>query len=117
MTSDPSGEASPRQLDPGTAWFYAYTDRLDTQPNDLPLRCPCCYCKTLSLRGGFELCPVCFWEDDGQDDYDANEVRGGPNEGLSLTEARENYRRFSACDERSIQHVRLARPEERPDAS
>nr|WP_205678884.1 hypothetical protein [Aquisphaera insulae] len=32
------------------------------------------------------------------------------------TEARENYRRYSACDERSIGHVRPPRPEERPDA-
>ena len=116
MASDPTGEPSPRPLDPGTAWFYAYTDRLNTQPKDLPLRCPCCDCKTLSERGGFEICPVCFWEDDGQDDHDANEVRGGPNGRLGLTEARENYRRFSTCEERSIPHVRPPHPEERPDA-
>jgi hypothetical protein len=27
--------------------------------------------------------PVCFWEDDGQDDHDADLVRGGPNGALS----------------------------------
>ncbi|MFI5096110.1 MAG: CPCC family cysteine-rich protein [Candidatus Acidiferrales bacterium] len=37
-------------------------------------RCPCCRFKTLHGRGGFELCPICFWEDDGQDDHDADGV-------------------------------------------
>jgi hypothetical protein len=41
-------------------------------------------------RGGFEICPVCFWEDDGQDDPDADVVLGGPNGQLSLTQARNN---------------------------
>ena len=26
-------------------------------------RCQCCRYKTLHGRGGFELCPICFWED------------------------------------------------------
>jgi hypothetical protein len=116
MSSQPEGDVEPREVSPGTAWFYAYTDRLDAQPTDLPLRCPCCYCRTLSGRGHFEICPVCFWEDDGQDDYDADVVRGGPNGALSLVEGRENYRRFGACDERSIGNVRPARADERPDA-
>lgn len=115
MASEPEGDDRPGDLDPGTAWFYAYVGRLEAQPADLPLRCPCCYSKTLDERGGFDICPICFWEDDGQDDYDANEVRGGPNRALSLAEARENFRRFGACDERSIPHVRPARPHERPD--
>ena len=43
----------------------------------------------------YVICPVCCWEDDGQDDEDAHEVRGGPNGSLSLTQARENYVRDS----------------------
>ncbi|MBU9352387.1 hypothetical protein KTE65_18920 [Burkholderia multivorans] len=46
---------------------------------DLPLRCPCCRSKTLRERGGFEICSVCFWQDDGQDDEDADKVLGGPD--------------------------------------
>jgi hypothetical protein len=42
---------------------------------------------TLNERGGWEICAVCFWEDDGQDDHDADNVRGGPNGALSLTQA------------------------------
>ena len=71
---------------------------------------------TLDECGGFEICPVCFWEDDGQDDHDATVVRGGPNGVLSLEQARRNYLSFGACDEGSKVHVRLPRPEERCDA-
>lgn len=51
--------------------------------------CPCCGELTLFERGGDEICTVCKWHDDGQDDHDADVVRGGPNELLSLTQARE----------------------------
>ncbi len=71
----------------------------------------------LGERGRFEICDVCFWEDDGQDDFDADVVRGGPNGGLSLTEARANYRRFGASDPRRVKDVRPPRPEELPDKS
>lgn len=69
-------------------------------------RCPCCTFKTLYGRGHYEICPVCFWEDDGQDDHDAGEVRGGPNGTLSLTEARANFRNFGACETRVLNMVR-----------
>ena len=60
--------------------------------------CPCCGEHTLDARGVFEICPVCDWQDDGQDDHDADAVRGGPNGDLSLTGARERHRRRVACD-------------------
>jgi len=75
-------------------------------------RCPCCRCKTLHGRGGYEICKVCFWEDDGQDDHDAEVVRGGPNGELSLAGARKNYAAFGASDRRSLQHVRKPLPDE-----
>ncbi|GGZ35100.1 hypothetical protein GCM10011273_22010 [Asticcacaulis endophyticus] len=34
---------------------------------------------------------ICWWEDDGQDDHDANDVRGGPNGRYSLTAAHANF--------------------------
>jgi len=61
-------------------------------------RCPCCGFKTLHERGGYELCPICYWEDDGQDNHDAAEVRGGPNGELSLEQARHNYLHFKVCN-------------------
>jgi hypothetical protein len=74
--------------------------------------CPCCGFKTLFGRGQNEICPVCFWEDDGQDSHDAAEVRGGPNGGLSLAQARKNFIAIRACDERHLNHVRPPNPDE-----
>lgn len=63
------------------------------------VRCPCCRYFTLEEGGGYEVCPACYWEDDGQDDPHADEVRGGPNADLSLTQARINFERIGACQE------------------
>ncbi|MFN7156424.1 MAG: CPCC family cysteine-rich protein [Acidovorax sp.] len=51
------------------------------QPNSqTSLSCPYCRQLTLKVLGGFEICPVCFWEDDGQkNDDDATVIRGAPN--------------------------------------
>ena len=54
-------------------------------------RCPCCSFPTLHENGGFEICVICWWEDDGQNDQNADKVRGGPNSHYSLTEARKNF--------------------------
>jgi hypothetical protein len=67
--------------------------------------CPCCGFKTLPERGGYDLCPVCLWEDDGQDEHDADLVRGGPNGKLSLSEGRRNFAAFGACEERFLKNV------------
>ncbi len=61
-------------------------------------RCPCYSSLTLHGRSQDEICPVCFWHDDGQDDHDADEVRGGPNRSLSLKEGRRNYLACGAAD-------------------
>jgi len=75
--------------------------------------CPCCGYKTLRERGGFEMCPVCCWEDDGQDDHDANRVRGGPNGSLSLMQARANFAAFGAYEESKLHLVRVPREAEK----
>ena len=82
------------------------------QQSDKTYRCPCCGFKTLHGRSHYEICPVCFWEDDGQDEHDASEVRGGPNQELSLTAARENFKRIGASDERRLKFVRKPLPDE-----
>lgn len=81
---------------------------------DAPYACPCCGYLTLSERGGDEICQVCFWEDDGQDDHDSDVVRGGPNKGLSLAAARGNFVRIGAVDEDCRRFVRTPRQEEIP---
>jgi hypothetical protein len=53
--------------------------------------CPCCGFPSLPERNAFEICTICWWEDDGQDDADAGNVRGGPNGRYSLSAARVNF--------------------------
>ncbi|QZY17551.1 hypothetical protein K7C20_21800 [Streptomyces decoyicus] len=61
--------------------------------------CACCFPRTLGHRSGWEICEVCGWEDDGQDDRNAGVVIGGPN-AVGLAEARVRFRARGACDER-----------------
>jgi hypothetical protein len=81
---------------------------------DGPYACPCCGFITLTERSAYEICRVCYWEDDGQDEHDADRVRGGPNARLSLTAARANFRAMGACDERCTRFVRPPLPSELP---
>jgi hypothetical protein len=81
--------------------------------NLVSVRCLCSGCRTLSTPCAFELCPVCWWQDDGQDESDADVVRGGPNGALSLTIARANFLAFGASDRRFLGRVRAALPTER----
>lgn len=76
--------------------------------------CPCCGLLTLTSgeRGSYEICEVCFWEDDGVQFRDPS-YRGGANV-ESLEEARANYNAFGACDRESLSSVRAPRPEEIP---
>ena len=67
--------------------------------------CPCCGHATLTERAGYEICPVCFWEDDGQDNEDADACRPGPNR-VSLREGRVNFLRFGASVEADCESVR-----------
>ncbi len=76
--------------------------------------CPCCGFLTKVKRCDDEICPVCFWQDDGQGDSDAEEVRGGPNKELSLAQARLNFGQFGAAREAWKPHVRLPEPSEVP---
>jgi hypothetical protein len=63
-------------------------------------------------RAQYEICQVCFWEDDGQDEHDAEEVRGGPNGSLSLREAQNNFRKFGAAEEKFKNNVRKPHADE-----
>ena len=61
-------------------------------------KCPCCGYYTLPTTGAYDICPVCFWEDDVAQEDDPD-LEGGAND-KSLRESRENYRIFGACEER-----------------
>ncbi len=53
--------------------------------------CPCCGYPTLEERGSYEICLICNWEDDDQDDDDADQILGGPNGNISLETARRDF--------------------------
>ena len=93
--------------------------------------CLCCGFLTLDERGGYDICPVCFWEDDAYIVIKDGEIKGlrvervisddelldmpsGANHGLTLREGRENYRKFGACEEGMKKHVRPPRKDELP---
>lgn len=59
-----------------------------------------------------ELCPVCWWEDDGQDSDDPAAIHSTVNGDLSLREARRNYQLCGAAHPRFVRYVRQPSAEE-----
>jgi hypothetical protein len=62
------------------------------------VECLCCGKKTLTKRGFHEICRVCMWEDDPSQ-AEAPDLEGGAN-GVSLNQARANYRKFGSSEPR-----------------
>jgi hypothetical protein len=74
--------------------------------------CPCCSYLTIAELGGYEICPVCYWEDDPvQTD---NPLPGGGANKESLSEARANFVAFGAIAKEYISRVRPPKPDELP---
>lgn len=53
-------------------------------------RCPCCGHPTLTERGAYEVCTICWWEDEATAFDDAPETESAANHGYTLARAREN---------------------------
>lgn len=79
-------------------------------------QCPCCEYYTLDegYPNSFNICPVCFWEDDGVQ-FDERDYEGGAND-VSLNQAKENFKKIRACDPASINVVRPPKEIELPDS-
>lgn len=69
--------------------------------NDLNARCYCCGYFTIEQRGNFEICLVCFWEDDGEGDLD---IFSNPNR-MTLRKGRENFLKFGVCEKQFVKYV------------
>ena len=55
-------------------------------------------------KDSYDICPVCFWEDDAiAYKYPDESISSN---GVSLNEARENYIKFKACHKDMIPYVR-----------
>lgn len=76
--------------------------------------CECCGFLTISEEGHgtFEICPICFWEDDYVQ-FNNEDFEGGANK-ESLREARQNFKKFGASSSRFLKKVRVPLPEEIP---
>ena len=61
------------------------------------LKCPCCENYTIESDEEFitEICEICFWQYDLLA-HNKPDVNIGAN-GISLYEARENYKKYGAC--------------------
>ncbi len=74
----------------------------DDERTEAPsVACPCCRYVTLTRRGEYDICPVCFWEDDGSDEPSAY---SGPNR-MTLGEARDSFARVGAVRPEHVAHV------------
>ena len=80
----------------------------------LKYQCPCCGYLIFDKRpGSYDICPICFWEDDlSQLRFAFTE--GGANR-VSLLEGQKNYQQQGVCELHLKQHVRLPLADERQE--
>jgi hypothetical protein len=67
------------------------------------ITCPCCGYITLDSDGNYDICGVCFWEDDP---FQRIEVYSRGSNRISIIEAQKNYLRYGACEKKFIGNVR-----------
>lgn len=74
--------------------------------------CPCCGYLIYDEEpgGSYDICPICFWEDDPVQFSEPN-YEGGAN-GVSLREAQKNFEKIGAKGKRILKHARKPRKDE-----
>ena len=77
--------------------------------------CACCgFLTRLELSNRcYDICPVCFWEDDPVQNDDP-EFSGGANI-PSLNQARMNFKKYGAMEQRFVKNVRAPYMSEYPN--
>ncbi|MGC4942942.1 CPCC family cysteine-rich protein [Kribbella sp. DT2] len=76
-------------------------------------RYPCVCCGHLTMDetvGSYQICPVCFWEDDQVQLRTPDTVLGANR--VPLVEAQRNYLAYGACDEHARKYVRPPQDDE-----
>ncbi|WP_228376150.1 CPCC family cysteine-rich protein [Chryseobacterium sp. BLS98] len=63
--------------------------------------CPCCNFKTIFEKGNYQICPVCFWEDDGNTD----DMKTSSANHMTLKEAKENFKSKGAISDQFLKFV------------
>ncbi|MGM9858723.1 MAG: CPCC family cysteine-rich protein [Bacilli bacterium] len=76
-------------------------------------KCPCCgYYTFIEIeRGNYDICPVCFWEDDIVQEKNPN-YDGGANR-VSLVTARSNFKKYGACEKEMVKYCRPPKENEK----
>lgn len=74
---------------------------VEGQPESL-LACPCCQFQTLKERGQYIICPVCFWEDDGNNE--SNKYSSSNH--MTLEEGRTNYINCGVVMKSALEHIK-----------
>jgi len=69
------------------------------------IKCACC--GYLTIEDVHNICPVCFWQKDPDQEKDIDEFdeEWGANQ-VSLRQAIANYKKFGVSDARTKRHVR-----------
>jgi hypothetical protein len=76
--------------------------------------CPCCgYLMFEGKPGSYDICEICYWEDDDVQLRDPH-FAGGAN-ALSLLESQRNFAAFGATERRFLPYVRPPKASERRD--
>ena len=79
------------------------------------IQCPCCGYYTIDSDDEVivDICEVCFWQYD-EVAHDKPDTMKGANS-VTLNQARENYKKFGACEQRFVNSVRKPLVEELPE--
>ncbi|WP_063770963.1 ADP-ribosylglycohydrolase family protein [Streptacidiphilus neutrinimicus] len=94
------------------AWLHGHDSWETVHATTIADRHPCPCCGHLvhdEPCGSYEICPVCFWEDD------LLQLRRPTTTGanrVSLIEAQRNVQHFGACDQRGLRFTRRPLPDE-----
>ena len=76
------------------AMFVVYMEDEEGYTEDSKVTCPVCGKYEFFDEGDYDVCPVCFWENDPIQ-YDDPDYEGGANE-MSLNQARKSYKEGKA---------------------
>lgn len=84
---------------------------------EMKYTCPCCGYKTLAEKppGTYDICSICFWEDDAVQ-FDDPDYEGGANE-VSLRQAQKNFAEFGASDRKALSDVRSPTEDDERDVA
>ena len=66
--------------------------------------------KSEKKERAYDICPVCFWEDDPEQ-YKNPTLKGGANH-VSLCDARVHFKQYGACDTEMKKYVRGPKKDE-----